>query len=81
MPREKKKFPIEVEIYQCGGVRIDGMWYNPLHVEDCAYTYAAISRDLDKPFVFSKREDTAKSTAERITDLFTRRLEWAKQGR
>ena len=71
----QKEFPLEVDIYQCGGIRVDGSWYGPSSVRHAAEEYAAICCDLGKPMVFKKQEDTSDKTALRVTTIFQQALE------
>ena len=75
LPTARRSFPIEIDIYQCGGVRVDGMWFAPHEVEKCAQDFAIISNELNKPFVFKKQEDTAHSTALRVSTTFQKQLD------
>ena len=61
-----KQLVCEVEIYKCGGVRVDGVWYAPRKVKACVEFYKTLAR----PFVFKKEEDTHPRTALRVSGYF-----------
>jgi hypothetical protein len=68
----KKIFPFEVEIYKCGGCRIDGAWYGPRKVLKAVVEYRKLSQALSKPFIFRKSPDgdTSDRIALRVTTIF-----------
>jgi len=67
------KFPFQVEIYECGGCRIDGVWYKPSTVRYHAKKYIKLAQELGKFFVFTKMADTSHETALRVSRYFMTR--------
>lgn len=66
-----KSKPIEVVVYRCGAVEIDGVWMYREEIKEHLPNYKALQR----PFVFRRHESCLPHVAARTTEIFVEKEE------